>query len=54
MLKYPKCLLEVMGLRERVRRIIGFILIIIGLTIIASIIYKKIETAKSKKSSKIY
>lgn len=52
MLKYPKCLLEVMGLRERVRRIIGFILIIIGLTIIASIIYKKIETAKKQEELK--
>ena len=39
-------------MRERVRRIIGFILIIIGLTIIASIIYKKIETAKKQEELK--
>lgn len=35
-------------MREKVRRITGIILILIGLSIIASIVYKKIETNKKQ------
>lgn len=36
-------------MKEKVRRIIGLILIIAGLSIIVSIVYKKIETTKKQK-----
>ena len=36
-------------MKDKIRRIIGFILIIIGLSIIISIVYKKIETSKKQK-----
>lgn len=38
-----------MYLKEKIRRGIGVILIIVGLAIIASIVYKKIETSKKQK-----
>lgn len=36
-------------MKEKVRRIIGLILIVVGLSIIASIVYKKIETNNKQK-----
>ncbi|WP_418223142.1 class D sortase [Clostridium isatidis] len=39
-------------MREGIRRAIGVILIIIGITIIVSIIYRKIETAKKQEELK--
>jgi len=36
-------------LKEKIRRIIGLVLIIVGLSIIASIVYKKIETKNKQK-----
>jgi sortase A len=36
-------------LKEKIRRIIGLILIIVGLALIISIVYKKIETSKKQK-----
>lgn len=35
-------------MREKIRKITGIILILVGLTIIASIVYKKIETKKKQ------
>ena len=36
-------------MKEKIRRIIGLVLIIVGLSIIASIVYKKIETNNKQK-----
>jgi len=36
-------------LKEKIRRIIGLVLIVVGLSIIASIVYKKIETNNKQK-----
>ena len=36
-------------MKEKIRRIIGLVLIIVGLAIIASIVYKKIDTSKKQK-----
>jgi len=36
-------------LREKIRRVTGLILIIVGLSIIGSIVYKKIDTSKKQK-----
>jgi sortase A len=37
------------GLKEKLRRVVGLILIIVGLAIIVSIVYKKIDTSKKQK-----
>ena len=36
-------------LKEKIRRIIGLILIVVGISIIVSIVYKKIDTSKKQK-----
>jgi sortase A len=38
-----------MNLKEKIRRVIGIILIIVGLALIISIVYKKMETSKKQK-----
>ena len=39
---------ELRCLKEKIRRTIGLILIIVGLAIIVSIVYKKIDTSKKQ------
>ena len=36
-------------MKEKIRRIVGLILIVVGLSIIVSIVYKKIDTSKKQK-----
>ena len=36
-------------MREKIRRVIGLVLIVVGLAIIVSIVYKKIDTSKKQK-----
>jgi sortase A len=52
MLKEYKSLMGVKVLKERLRRGIGVVLIIVGVTLIISIIYKKIETNKRQEELK--
>lgn len=40
---------ELNYLKEKIRRIVGLILIVVGLSIIVSIVYKKIDTSKKQK-----